>query len=248
MGYTPAFDDIYDGTLYGKWPTAAVWASLIPLIDRRGEINKSFEAISGMTGWPMDLLRRGIEDLCAPDPASRTPAEDGRRLVLIDPGRPWGWRVVNHGKYREKARKMAYDRERTDSGADAERKRLTRDVPTRPDVSRDVPTPPALHTPDAEAEALRGGAKRASRLPDDFKPDLKYASDAVPDLDAQAEYERFRDFWRSKPGSAGTKLDWPATWRNWIRTCRDNGKYARRKEGAKGRSVPDAFEVARRGG
>jgi len=103
MGYTPAFDTLYTGTLFGKWPTAAVWASLLPLINARGEINLSYEAISGMTGWPMNLLRQGIEALCQPDPHSQSKAEGGRRLVPIDPGREWGWRAVNVAIYRQKA-------------------------------------------------------------------------------------------------------------------------------------------------
>lgn len=143
MGYTPVFDSIYTGTLYGKWPAAAVWASLLPLMDQRGELNLSFEAIAGMTGWPMDLLRAGIDQLEQPDPGSRTDAEEGRRLVRLDSRRAWGWRAVNHGKYREKARRAAYDAERTASGRDAERKRAerqqSRPVPPCPTDSRDVP-------------------------------------------------------------------------------------------------------------
>jgi hypothetical protein len=71
-----------------------------------------------------------------PDPGSRTGDLDGRRLELIDPARGWGWRVINHGIYRERARKKAYDQARTESGADAERKRASRDVPRSPPVSR----------------------------------------------------------------------------------------------------------------
>jgi hypothetical protein len=29
--------------------------------------------------------------------------------------------------------------------------------------------------------------------------------------------DEFRDYWISVPGSKGVKLDWLATWRNWIR-------------------------------
>jgi hypothetical protein len=38
-----------------------------------------------------------------------------------------------------------------------------------------------------------------------------------PIVDLQAEHRRFVDFWIAKPGREGTKLDWPATWRNWVR-------------------------------
>jgi hypothetical protein len=127
------------GTLYGRWPAAAVWASLLPLLDKNGVLDISMQAISGMTGWPLDLLEKGIQQLMEPDAKSRTPDHDGRRLVLLDEARPWGWRAVNHSKYREKARKQNYDAARTESGADAERKRASRAVPRSPDESRAVP-------------------------------------------------------------------------------------------------------------
>lgn len=135
-GYTPVFGSIYQGTLCGKWPDAAVWASILPLCDRHGRIDYTPAAIVALTGWPLDLLMQGLEGLCQPDPHSRSDAEAGCRLRLIDPARSWGWVVVNHTKYREKARKASFDAERTASGADADRKRQER-------ASRDVPRDPA---------------------------------------------------------------------------------------------------------
>src|SRR5690606_35394706 len=166
MGYTPVFDSIYTGTLYGKWPAAAVWASLLPLLDKNGCIDMSLQAISGMTGWPMDLLKQGIEQLMEPDPDSRTPGEDGRRLVPIDPNRPWGWRAVNHSKYREKARKQNYDAERTASGKDAERKRKERSE--RPAMSRDVPLSNTNTDTDTNTEKKEYARERASDRFDEF--------------------------------------------------------------------------------
>lgn len=29
--------------------------------------------------------------------------------------------------------------------------------------------------------------------------------------------DQFLDYWVAKPGKDGTKLDWEATWRNWVR-------------------------------
>ena len=31
------------------------------------------------------------------------------------------------------------------------------------------------------------------------------------------EMQKFCDYWNAQPGQRGVKLDWPATWRNWIR-------------------------------
>jgi hypothetical protein len=142
-GYTPVFDTVYDGTLCGKWPTLPVWLSILPMADKNGLIEMTYQAISARTGWPLELLKQGIAELMAPDPESRTAEREGRRLELIDEHRNWGWRVINHGQYRNKARKAAYDADRTASGADAERKRQERasrgTVPTRPDASRHIP-------------------------------------------------------------------------------------------------------------
>ncbi|GAP66817.1 hypothetical protein MBSD_n2132 [Mizugakiibacter sediminis] len=66
-------------------------------------------------------------------------------------------------------------------------------------------------------------AKRGCRLPSDWQPtpgELRWATDARPDIDAKAEVERFRDYWVAQAGQKGVKLDWSATWRNWIRNAR----------------------------
>jgi hypothetical protein len=43
----------------------------------------------------------GIKRLSQPDHKSRSRNDEGRRLVLIDPEREWGWIVVNYEKYKE---------------------------------------------------------------------------------------------------------------------------------------------------
>lgn len=84
-------------------------------------------------------------------------------------------------------------------------------------------------TTEAETEtetdkpSLRSGArKRATRIGDDWKPsseDQEFAKGlGLKDAEIDRQAARFLDFWKSKPGQGGTKLDWPATWRNWIRT------------------------------
>lgn len=59
---------------------------------------------------------------------------------------------------------------------------------------------------------------RGSRIPDDFCPDIEAAvAEGVPRLEAERQARSFCDYWRSKPGAGGLKLDWPATWRVWYR-------------------------------
>ena len=56
-------------------------------------------------------------------------------------------------------------------------------------------------------------------------PWLSFALDQnVAEEDVWSEYEKFCDYWISQPGQKGVKLDWLATWRNWIRRSTENGK------------------------
>jgi len=61
-------------------------------------------------------------------------------------------------------------------------------------------------------------SSRGSRIPDDFQPDIDAAvSEGVPRIEAERQARSFCDYWRSRPGAGGLKLDWPATWRVWYR-------------------------------
>lgn len=66
--------------------------------------------------------------------------------------------------------------------------------------------------------------KRGVRLPDDFSPKDKdiatlKAKREVTDQQIADENEKFRDYWIAQPGQKGVKLDWHATWRNWMRNA-----------------------------
>jgi hypothetical protein len=61
---------------------------------------------------------------------------------------------------------------------------------------------------------------RAARLPDDWEPDsddVEFCLAERPDLDVTSVADQFRDYWIAQPGAKGRKLDWRATWRNWVR-------------------------------
>lgn len=80
------------------------------------------------------------------------------------------------------------------------------------------PTPPKEI--NSSPTSLRSETKRASRLPNDFEPDIEFAiSQGLSRAQAVIEAAKFRDYWTAKSGKDATKLDWPATWRNWIRNA-----------------------------
>lgn len=67
--------------------------------------------------------------------------------------------------------------------------------------------------------------KKGTRLPTNWKPSLElqnWTTNERPDLDQNRILEEFRDYWRAVAGTRGVKLDWDATWRNWIRRQKQN--------------------------
>src|SRR5690349_9652458 len=93
---------MYDGTLAtrGCWQALVTFQQLIILADRRGIVDMTPEAIARRTTIPFEVIRLGIAELEKPDPDSRTPDEEGRRIVRLNDDRAWGWRIVNHAHYR----------------------------------------------------------------------------------------------------------------------------------------------------
>lgn len=60
----------------------------------------------------------------------------------------------------------------------------------------------------------------ATRLPADWVPsddDIEFCKTERTDLIYSVVADRFRDYWIAQPGAKGRKLDWSATWRNWVR-------------------------------
>ena len=98
--YGKIFASMYEGTMYGHWQAIVTLQQMIVLCTADGIVDMTPQALSARTSIPLDIITKGIEILSNPDPYSRTPGEDGRRIILIDAHRPWGWMLVNHGKYK----------------------------------------------------------------------------------------------------------------------------------------------------
>lgn len=167
-GYTPVFDSVFQGSLCGKYPDLPVWLVLLALQQRGGIIDSHPSYIATVSGLPQGDIEAAIARFCEPDPSSRTTDHDGRRLVPLE-GRGFGWRVLNHEKYREKARKKEYDDDRTASGADAARKQASRGVPTSPAKSREVPLSEA--EAEASTERLRSSSPKTVKSSSSDKRD-----------------------------------------------------------------------------
>lgn len=96
-------------------------------------------------------------------------------------------------------------------------------APPAPPAPPPEPPPPPPPAPEPE----KPPASRGTRLPKDWTlpDDWRDIGEALrPDLNILLVADSFRDYWVGKSGKDATKLDWLATWRNWVRNQR--GAYA----------------------
>lgn len=113
--YVKVFAQILDSSIADDHLTRWVFEDLLKLADQDGVVDMTLGAISRRTNVPVDIVTKGVEKLMEPDPTSRSLDEQGRRIVPIDPNRPWGWQIVNYLHYRnirDGEERKAYFRER----------------------------------------------------------------------------------------------------------------------------------------
>ena len=195
------------------------------MADKYGEIDCTPAYISSVTGLLLAEVEGCLARFLEPDEYSRTQTEDGRRLVLIDANRPWGWRIVNHGKYKEKARLASKNAREVESGENAAR--LARPPATAED--RRAPPPTASHThthtqtqtkiknPPTPLE--RKSKKRKTPIPADFALDDSlsvYATQRLPDVDVRGLLESFGGKARAK---GWEYVDWRHAFQEFVRNA-----------------------------
>lgn len=99
--YCKLFASLYQGTLRGKSHEILVFTNMLAHADSEGCVDKHFRAIADEVGLTVDEVKAAIAQLESPDPESRSPENEGRRIVRINDHRAWGWQLVNYAKYRE---------------------------------------------------------------------------------------------------------------------------------------------------
>jgi hypothetical protein len=109
--------------LYGNFEAIVTFQALIVLADEHGLIDISPQALAGRTSYPLDLVKTGLKVLQQSDPHSRSQEEDGKRIVPLDNGREFGWRIVNYDYYRNLGRRA----DKKASAAERQRRKRKRD-------------------------------------------------------------------------------------------------------------------------
>jgi hypothetical protein len=143
--YAKLFTSIYQGTLRGNSNGLLVFTNLIAHCDKEGVVDMHPRAIAEEVGLSVDQVKAALLELEAPDDESRSPEEQGRRIIRLDEHRAWGWRVVNYVKYRA----IRNEDDRREQNRIAQAKWREKNKPASASVSRGKPQ--SAHT-EAEAD------------------------------------------------------------------------------------------------
>ena len=158
-------------------------------------------------------------------------------------------------EYHEKAsinKRIAIDRETKRKENNANRERTVdeaspnhkpRTKNQEPVTNNQEPRTKNQEPEESKSKDLRGSRLSIPQIHDEW---VNWAILERPELTAakvHSIYEQFYDYWKAQPGSKGIKLDWFATWRNWVRRDKSFGRVERLSIADQNRAVVDAFNL-----
>lgn len=254
--YGKLFTSLYQGTLRGCSDEILVFTNLIAHADAHGHVDKHYRAIAEETGISIDRVKTALANLEAPDLESRSPEEEGRRIVPLDEHRAWGWRIVNYPKYRS----IRNEDDRREQNRLAQQR--WRDKQKKADVSTVSHDKPISAQAEAEAEAdteeerkeVRGVAEAAprpprprataTRIPDPFPitPEMWawLAENEVRIENVQLAHDEWVEYWTNCTTAKAVKPRWDLAWQKgmkkaaqWEAERKANGTYRKNFNGAK---------------
>lgn len=143
-GFTKLFSSIISSSIWQESKELKiVWVTMLAMADQNGKVEAAIPGLAHLAGVTTAECFLSVEKLLAPDPYSRTPDNEGRRIKKVD----GGWVILNHGKYRQQiaaedraAYKREWDRKHRKSRPNSKSRKSAQNTnPTTPDQP---PTPP----------------------------------------------------------------------------------------------------------
>ena len=218
--YGKIFQSMYDGTISVNWKALVTFQQMIVLSDSKGIIDITPPALSKRTSIPIDIIEEGIDYLSKPDPYSRSQEHEGRRIILIDEHRPWGWIIVNHEYYRNLA-SIDDKREKARIRKQKQRAKGTK----KDDVTLGhTPSRVSRHT-NANTNALKENNKRKTTIPENFclsDSMIEYAK--KNGVTKRKTLEKFTEKFILQNKAKGYRyVDHESAWKSWLRKAIDDG-------------------------
>lgn len=175
---------------------------------------KGFLAINGN---PLDST--GVARLCGISAEEAETLMDELQLNGVFSRDRRGWiynrRMVKDAKKSATGKKFANKR-----WSQADENKREKDPPNRPPTGAPKTQKPEARSQKKKEEPNGSSKKKGCRLDPSWqlpKPWGEWAiAKGLTEAETRNQAERFRNYWIAVPGAKGVKLDWEATWRNWV--------------------------------
>jgi hypothetical protein len=95
--FVKLFGSILDSSIWGE-PSHVklVWITMLAMADKYGEVDASVPGLAKRAGVTRNECDDALQRFLSPDPDSRNPENEGRRIEVIQ----GGWGLLNHEYYR----------------------------------------------------------------------------------------------------------------------------------------------------
>jgi len=213
--YGKIFGSLFTGSMMGVGANViAVWAYVIAH-SHGGQVELNPKLVGVQIGMTPEEVELAVAYLCAPDPASRSKNEGGRRLVREG---EYAYRVVNHDSYlkvRNEEERREYNRVKQQEHRAKLRESTTSKVSKRKSKKSTMSAKTeAEEEAEEEAEIPAKGKPREHRLPETWTPTDRHRAKATEEsVDCDREAEKFRNH----AAMTGRRLlDWDRGFANWL--------------------------------
>jgi hypothetical protein len=99
-GFAKLFSGITESSIWVQpHYVLRVWIAMLARADAEGCVEGSIPGFANLCLVSVEEMEKAVELLSAPDPYSRDPDNEGRRIRPF----PGGWAILNHSKYRQMA-------------------------------------------------------------------------------------------------------------------------------------------------
>jgi len=171
-GYAKLFASIVESSIWDEdSDTCKVWITLLALADSEGFIRGSPGWLSKRARVNVDIVDKALVKFSSPDPFSRTPEKEGRRLEPT----PDGWVIINYAFFREQdGKELSKDARRTYQREWMRKKRAE----LKSSDSQHLSTPVNSCQPSASASASASASESESSSGKGVQGETKYHADA----------------------------------------------------------------------
>ena len=192
-GYCKLFSDIIESSIWRESAEVrVVWISILAMADADGFVRGSPGWLAMKIGISPETCAAAIKKFSEPDPSSKTPDNEGRRIEIF----PDGWLILNYLAYRDRLSSdpiATATRDRVRKHRELHRKNVTGRYVTDKALRNEKSVTPrpeaeASSSAEAEAEAKAAAAQKAAAAPVRFKPYIRALKaghvnfKAVPDM------------------------------------------------------------------